>query len=376
LTATRWKAPVLLCAALSPFLLAGCSQTTSHGMSVASLADSITPSVFKARSYRYTSRDKECMARVMYFESNRSSRDGMVAVGTVVMNRLRSGKHGSAICEVVGEPGQFAPGVMTRKMDSRGSDLARDTAEAVLKGERSPKLKNAMYFHTAGLKFPYKNMHYVLVAGGNSFYEKRTRNWQPLPPETMVAYSGPAPDVDAAKPAVMVASAEPATTADALPGVAQADLPDTVSVASVTPERPAKGSTAKTVAAAKPMPLPENSPFAVASADPQMDQGFDAAAPKPVQKPAVQKKRARVAAPAVDIEVAFADPPAKPSRKPVIDPESAPLPTARASMFGTASAKPAKRVKPQAVEVAAEEPLAARFGRADDEPAVSMGFAQ
>ena len=32
----------------------------------------------------------ECMARAMYFESNRSSRDGMVAVGTVVLNRVHS----------------------------------------------------------------------------------------------------------------------------------------------------------------------------------------------------------------------------------------------------------------------------------------------
>ena len=30
-----------------------------------------------------------------------------------------------------------------------------------------------MFFHRAGLTFPYKNMHYVLVAGGNAFYEKR-----------------------------------------------------------------------------------------------------------------------------------------------------------------------------------------------------------
>jgi spore germination cell wall hydrolase CwlJ-like protein len=347
-------------------------------MSVASLADSITPSVFKARPYRYTSRDKECLARVMYFESNRSSRDGMVAVGTVAMNRLRSGKHGGTLCEVIGEPGQFAPGVMTRKMDSRGADLANDTAEAVLKGERSPKLKNAMYFHTAGLKFPYKNMHYVLVAGGNSFYEKRTRNWQPLPPETMVAYSGSTPDVAAEKPAVMVASAEPAADIGALPGVSQADLPDSAPVASVRPERPAKASAPVAVAAARPAPLPENSPFAVASADPQMDQGFDAATPKPAQKQAVQKKRARVAAPAAGVEVAFADEPAKPSRKPVIDPDVAPLPTARASMFGTASAKPAKKriQPPAAMQVAAEEPLAARFGRTDDDPGVSMGFAQ
>ncbi len=337
---TRWKAPALLCAALSPFILAGCSQTTSHGMSVASLTDSITPSILKARPYRFTSRDKECMARVMYFESNRSSRDGMVAVGTVVMNRLRSGKHGSTICNVVGEARQFAPGVMTRKMNSRGSDLARDTAEAVLKGERSPKLKNAMYFHTAGLKFPYKNMHYVLVAGGNSFYEKRTRNWQPLPPETtMIAFAGSTPEAEPEKPAVMVASAE---DADALPGVAQAQLPDSAPVPTVAAEKPAKAPAAKpvAVASAKPVPLPEGSPFALASAEQ----------------------------------------PEKPAKKRVIDPELAPLPTARASMVKTAARKKVKPVEAAVVQVAAEEPLAARFGRMDDASsdgsAVSLGFAQ
>ena len=30
----------------------------------------------------------DCMTRVMYFESNRSSAEGMLAVGTVVMNRV------------------------------------------------------------------------------------------------------------------------------------------------------------------------------------------------------------------------------------------------------------------------------------------------
>ena len=47
-------------------------------------------------------------------------------------------------------------------------------AEAVLKGERHPKLgKDVKFFHQAGLTFPYTNMHYVHVAGGNAFYEKR-----------------------------------------------------------------------------------------------------------------------------------------------------------------------------------------------------------
>lgn len=203
----RWKAPLLLGVVTSPLFLAACSQTTSHGMSVASLTDAITPSFLSSRSYSHTPKDKECLERAMFFESKRSSRDGMIAVGTVVMNRLRSGQHGNTICEVVGEPGQFAPGVMTRQMNSRAMPDVEEAADAVLKGERKAKLKNTMYFHTAGLRFPYNNMHYTMVAGGNAFYEKRGRDWQPLPDEPMVASVEQQQRAPAAP--VLMASAEP-----------------------------------------------------------------------------------------------------------------------------------------------------------------------
>lgn len=118
---------------------------------------------------------QECLARAMYFESNRSSRDGMMAVGTVVMNRVESGKYPSDVCQVVAQRGQFAPGVMTKPM-AVGRELAMDAAHDVLSGERSEDVRRAMYFHTAGLKFPYSNMHYTTVAGGNAFYEKISRH--------------------------------------------------------------------------------------------------------------------------------------------------------------------------------------------------------
>jgi len=189
--AKRLKAPLVLCVIVSSVLLSGCSSTT-QGFSAAALKDAVTPNF--VRSSGYSGRDKECMARAMFFESHRSSRDGMIAVGTVVMNRKRSGKHPDTVCGVVGEKGQFAPGVLTRKMNSKALPDVMEAAEAVLKGERNPKLKNAMHFHTAGLKFKYKNMHYITVAGGNAFYEKRSRGWTPLPAEDNVS--------------VMVASAE------------------------------------------------------------------------------------------------------------------------------------------------------------------------
>jgi hypothetical protein len=212
--AGRLATPLLVGAVLAPLALAGCQS--SHSMSAQSLTAGLTSFV---RGKSYSARDRECLERAIFFEANRSSRDGMIAVGTVVMNRLRSGKHGDTICAVVGEKRQFAPGVLTRRMNSKGLPDVQEAADAVLRGERSAKLKNAMHFHTAGRKFRYNNMHYVLVAGGNAFYEKRGRNWQPLPPETtsMVAAAEPAPQVQPA--VIQVASAAPAapTSVDPLP---------------------------------------------------------------------------------------------------------------------------------------------------------------
>lgn len=117
--------------------------------------------------------ERDCLGRAMYFESNRSDAEGLLAVGTVVMNRLEAAAFPGGICEVVGQPRQFAPGVLTKPMRDKDLPKVADVADAVLAGERHPKVGRAMYFHTAGRRFPYNNMHYVAVAGGNAFYEKR-----------------------------------------------------------------------------------------------------------------------------------------------------------------------------------------------------------
>lgn len=143
-------------------LLCACSQTD------ATTTASIRPNAYNAK-------ERECLARAMFFESHRSSRDGLIAVGTVVMNRVGSDQYPDTICGVVGQKNQFAPGVLTRKMNSKALPDVMAAADAVLAGERHPAVHTAKFFHQAGLTFPYKNMHYVLEAGGNAFYEKRSR---------------------------------------------------------------------------------------------------------------------------------------------------------------------------------------------------------
>jgi spore germination cell wall hydrolase CwlJ-like protein len=155
-------APVL--GVVAPLLVTGCMQAGN-------LTDCLTTGSVARASY--TQKDRECLERAIFFEANRSSREGMVAVGTVVMNRMESGRYPKTVCGVVGQKGQFAPGVLTRPMSSKALPDVQAAATAVLEGERHPAVKKAMFFHMAGLKFPYKNMHYVLEAGGNAFYEKR-----------------------------------------------------------------------------------------------------------------------------------------------------------------------------------------------------------
>ena len=123
----------------------------------------------------YSANDRDCLVRAIYFEANRSSDDGLLALGSVVMNRVNSGIFPDTICGVVGQRGQFAAGVLTRQMQKRDEERIERIAAQILEGKRHPQIANAMYFHQAGLHFRYGDMHYVLVAGGNAFYE-RTRS--------------------------------------------------------------------------------------------------------------------------------------------------------------------------------------------------------
>ena len=166
---TRRLAPA--CAAALASLLAACSQSTDalDGIKTTSISSA-------SRAHGYPMSERECLARAMFFESIRSSRDGLVAVGSVVMNRVESDRFPDTICGVVGQKNQFAPGVLSRRMNSKALPDVMAAADAVLAGERHPKVHDRVkFFHTAGLKFPYNNMHYVAVAGGNAFYEKRSR---------------------------------------------------------------------------------------------------------------------------------------------------------------------------------------------------------
>jgi len=192
-----------------------------------------------------TASDRECLARAMYFESNRSDEDGMLAVGTVVMNRLDAPAYPGRICEVVGQKRQFADGVLSRPVREADRPRIERVADALLAGQRHDKVGQALHFHTAGLSYPYTNMHYVAVAGGNTFYEKSDREgYLPAPVPHAVVRTA----MGGLAPLQVAALGEVAMTPPAAPRAPQIA---TVTVARA-PSLPAQVKTRYASAPAKP----------------------------------------------------------------------------------------------------------------------------
>lgn len=306
----------------------------------------------------FTSEDRECMARAMYFESHRGADEGMVAVGTVVANRKDSGRWGTTVCEVVGQKRQFAAGVMTRTMEGEAAERARRNAEKVLSGQRHPALKTAMFFHTAGYKFRYPNMHYVLVAGGNAFYEKREvvtaadARDNARSKALALAYARIDP-TGAAKP-IMVASADTSRATAPQPGAAVAT---TVAQPAVQPvAAPQLASVAPATKPAVPVAAPAPQLAAVQAPVPTPRATVVAAAvpAKPAAKPAPASAPAPLAYAAAEAPAAKAIP--QPKR--VL--QASKLTPALASAAPVGKAQPAARVEPEAPAAVASAPEPSR----------------
>ena len=77
-------------------------------------ADEISPgatlaeTVAKLRSSEAGSRELECLAGAIYFESKSESLQGQLAVGNVIANRANSGRFPSSYCGVVYQRSQFS----------------------------------------------------------------------------------------------------------------------------------------------------------------------------------------------------------------------------------------------------------------------------
>ena len=277
-------------ACLSGLLFVGLAATgcTTTQNTTPAARNSTKPIRSAKVTYNYTAKDRDCLKRAMYFESEHSDHDGYMAVGTVVMNRLTSGAYPNTICGIVSQEKQFAPGVMTREVRVEAQQDLELAATAILRGERHPSVKDAMFFHTQGLRFPYDNMHYVAIAGGNAFYEKRGRDGELQTPAPLPAYEVamnyvPGQGMSATQSPFMLPETQPIQEASSVAAFTPVTNP-TVVMPATTTAIPA----ATYIPAAVPIPTPAPTFISTPLAD---DSAVATPAPVPISTVVIPEPR-------------------------------------------------------------------------------------
>lgn len=96
--------------------------------------------------------DRELLAALIFCEAGNQPYEGQVAVGAVVMNRVKSGLYPNSIREVIYQSGQFTPAVtgwLDRVLQNKGyTDSAKEAAQDALEGANP--VGGCLYFSTGG----------------------------------------------------------------------------------------------------------------------------------------------------------------------------------------------------------------------------------
>lgn len=136
----------------------------------------------------YSSKDIECLARNIYYESGAESLEGKIAVAVVTINRSNDKRFGSSsLCGVIHARTNIGKGVIvcqfswtcgtkkSIKKDSEHWKSSKKVAENIARGdysEYSYKYRKALFFHAISAKPSWAHTKRVVARIGNHiFYE-------------------------------------------------------------------------------------------------------------------------------------------------------------------------------------------------------------
>lgn len=145
----------------------------------------------------FEERERRCLATAIYFEARGESMNGQIAVGQVILNRVRSPQFPETICGVVYQ-GQMAPGCQFSFACDGKTDIPRNDAQwaqaqslarKITSGEVwLPDVGYSTYYHANYVRPQWVNdMSRIDTIGRHIFYKKR--NEQPY----VVQASSPGP---------------------------------------------------------------------------------------------------------------------------------------------------------------------------------------
>ena len=133
----------------------------------------LASTVAELRSTQAGSREMECLAGAIYFESKSESLKGQLAVGHVIANRTKSGKYPTTYCGVVYQRGQFSfvRGGSMPSINRGGQQWKNAVAIArIVDDELHPSpVGKALSFHARRVS-PGWRMTRVATLGNHVFY--------------------------------------------------------------------------------------------------------------------------------------------------------------------------------------------------------------
>lgn len=112
----------------------------------------------------------ECMTRVMLYEAGNEGRAGQLAVGHVVMNRVRSPRFPNSVCSVIYQRGQFSSIRSFRHARNARWQRAEALARDVLAGETESNVGRALYFHATRVRPAYVQSRVRVGQVGNHIF--------------------------------------------------------------------------------------------------------------------------------------------------------------------------------------------------------------
>lgn len=152
----------------------GSSQTSGKSGNSGSPSKKSTAAPAAKSSYVISASESDVylLSACLTMEANGGSYESYLAVGNLIVNRVKSGKWGKSISSVIYADGQFpgaTSGLLDKYLDRGPSSTATKAAKAALAGEN--QIGDYLYF-TSTKSANYDSYSSYQVVGGNCFYKK------------------------------------------------------------------------------------------------------------------------------------------------------------------------------------------------------------
>ena len=161
--------------ALLTFMLIGCVSSPPEEGKHGKNSDQIPG--LSGRSPQVDAKSQNCVALAMYWEARGEGRQGMLAVGSVVMNRVEDYRFPNSACDVVYQGGETPPcqfswwcdGKSDRPTDSGIWAVSLELANALLESDVRDPTNGALFFHNRSIGSPWRRVKTAEI-GNHIFY--------------------------------------------------------------------------------------------------------------------------------------------------------------------------------------------------------------